>query len=292
MGPGNYFMQGNEACAEAALAAGCRFYAGYPITPSTEIMELMARRLPELGGVFVQMEDEIASIAAAIGASWTGRKAMTATSGPGFSLMQENIGYAAMTETPVVIVDSQRGGPATGQPTMVAQGDVMQARFGAHGDYEIIVLAPGTPQEMFDLTLHAFNLSEEYRTPVIVLADAETSHMRGKVVVEGLRIIDRKTFPEGHVAEPFRADEALVPQFPVFGRKHRVHVTGLTHDTRGYPIGTDPAVHAALVNRITGKIANNREKIGQVKPDFQRWAKMTRFFAILSTTHLFMTCSL
>jgi 2-oxoglutarate ferredoxin oxidoreductase subunit alpha len=180
---GTYFMQGNEACVEGAIAAGLRFFAGYPITPSTEIAERLAERLPKEDGIFIQMEDEIASISAAIGSSWVGAKAMTATSGPGFSLMQENIGYAAMTETPLVIVNVMRGGPSTGLPTMPSQGDVMQAKYGSHGDYEIIALSPATVQDMFDLTIKAFNFSETYRVPAIILSDAEVGHMRGKFTV-------------------------------------------------------------------------------------------------------------
>jgi 2-oxoglutarate ferredoxin oxidoreductase subunit alpha len=181
--PGVYFWQGNEACAEAAILAGCRFFAGYPITPATEIAEHMARRLPQVGGVALQMEDELASIGAVIGASWAGAKAMTATSGPGFSLMQESIGYAFMTETPCVIVDVQRAGPSTGQATKCGQGDVMQSRWGTHGDYSAIVLSPNSVQEMFTLTIRAFNLAEKYRTPVILLSDEVVAHMREKVVV-------------------------------------------------------------------------------------------------------------
>jgi len=260
--PGTYFMQGDEACVEGAIYAGCKFFAGYPITPATEIAERMSTRLKEAGGVAIQLEDEIASIAAIIGASWTGAKAMTATSGPGFSLMQENLGYACMTETPIVIVDVQRGGPSTGQPTRAAQGDVMQSRWGSHGDYETIVLAPNSVQEMFDLTVEAFNLSERYRVPAIVLSDADIGHMRGKFVVAGEREVrDRDQCAEPAKYNAFACDEGLVPKFPSFGQGHRVHVTGLTHDMSGYPKTVDPAVHQRLVTRLVNKIRDHREQI-------------------------------
>lgn len=258
---GTYFLQGNEACAEGAIAAGLRFFAGYPITPSTEIAERLALRLPEEGGIFIQMEDEIASISAVIGASWVGAKAMTATSGPGFSLMQESIGYAAMTETPLVIVNVMRGGPSTGLPTLPSQGDVMQAKFGSHGDYEIIALAPATVQDMFDMTIQAFNLSEEYRVPVIILSDAEVGHMRGKVKVpEKLEVINRKIRTDKVWHDGFAYDESLIPSFPVFGKGSRVHVTGLSHDIAGYP-RNDPEVHQELVIRLSEKILKNRDRI-------------------------------
>jgi len=193
--PGKYFWQGNEACVEAAIIAGCRFFAGYPITPANEITEHMAERLPQVGGIFIQMEDELASIGAVVGASWTGTKAMTATSGPGFSLMQETIGYAFMTETPCVIVDVQRAGPATGQASKCGQGDVMQSRWGTHGDYSSIVLAPNSVQEMFEFTIRAFNLAEKYRTPIILLSDEIVAHMREQATVpplENIEIINRR----------------------------------------------------------------------------------------------------
>ncbi|MFC1683071.1 2-oxoacid:acceptor oxidoreductase subunit alpha [Candidatus Zixiibacteriota bacterium] len=260
--PGTYFMQGDEACVEGALFAGCRFFAGYPITPATEIAEGMATRMKQAGGVAIQLEDEIASIAAIIGASWTGTKAMTATSGPGFSLMQENLGYACMTETPIVIADVQRGGPSTGQPTRAAQGDMMQARWGSHGDYEIIALAPSSVQEMFDLTVEAFNLSEKYRVPVILLSDADIGHMRGKVIVaEVIESGDREFCAEPAKYNAFACDESLVPKFPTFGRGHRVHITGLTHDISGYPKPVDPAVHERLINRLVNKIRDHRAQI-------------------------------
>lgn len=259
--PGTYFMQGNEACVEGAIFAGIRFFAGYPITPSTEIAEGLATRMPQEGGVFIQMEDEIASIFALVGASWTGNKAMTATSGPGFSLMQEGIGYAAMTETPLVIVDVMRGGPSTGLPTMPSQGDVMQARYGSQGDYPVIALAASSVQDMFDLTVRAFNLAESYRVPVILLSDAAIGHMRSrfnvpsKVEVVGRGIRTDRVWHDG-----FAYDESLVPKFPVFGTGSRVHVTGLSHDIAGYP-STDTEVHEELVHRLHDKIEKHARKI-------------------------------
>ena len=269
--PGSYFMQGNEACVEAALLAGCRFFAGYPITPSTEIAERMARRMPEVNGVFIQMEDEISSIAAIIGASLTNTKSMTATSGPGFSLMQENLGFAYMTEIPIVVVDVQRAGPSTGSPTVPAQGDVMQSRWGSHGDYETIVLAPNSVQEMFDLTIAAFNLSEEYRVPTILLADADIGHRRQRFEVSSkIEIVNRKEHLKPVWYNAYEYDESLVPRFPTFGKGHRVQITGLTHDTRGYPVTDDPEVQEELVRRLNEKIRKSRERICRaeiVNPD-------------------------
>ncbi len=258
---GTYFMQGNEACVEGAIAAGLRFFAGYPITPSTEIAEGLAERLPQEGGIFIQMEDEIASISAAIGSSWVGAKTMTATSGPGFSLMQESIGYAAMTETPLVIVDVMRGGPSTGLPTLPSQGDVMQTKFGSHGDYEVVALAPATVQDMFDLTIKAFNFSESYRVPAIVLSDAEVGHMRAKFTVsEEIEVVERKIRTDRVWHDGFAYDESLVPRFPVFGRGFRVHVTGISHDIAGYP-RNEPDVHEDLVRRLTEKVLKHRNEI-------------------------------
>jgi len=254
------FMQGNIACAEGALAAGCRFFGGYPITPSTEVAEHMALRLPKTGGVFIQMEDEIAGIAAVIGASWTGAKAMTATSGPGFSLMMENIGYAVMTETPCVIVNIQRGGPSTGQPTMSAQGDMLQCRFGSHGDYSVIALCPGSVQEMFDLTVDAFNLAERFRVPVFLMADEIIGHMREKLIIPDSVVSEQRISLEPG-ALPFKAGEDLVPGFPTFGKGYGVHVTGLTHDERGYPCATSPKLHEDLVKRLVAKVEGARDSI-------------------------------
>jgi 2-oxoglutarate ferredoxin oxidoreductase subunit alpha len=271
---GNYFIQGNEACVKGALAAGLKFFAGYPITPSTEIAESLAKNLHRYGGIFIQMEDELASSAAIIGSSWTGAKSMTATSGPGFSLMQENIGYAAMTETPIVIINVMRGGPSTGLPTMPSQGDVMQARYGSHGDYQIIALAPANIQEMFELTVEGFNLSEIYRVPTIILADAEVGHMRGKLKIPAnINVVDRKIRKDPVWHDGFAYDESLVPEFPVFGKGFRVHVTGLSHDISGYP-RTDVDVHEELVIRLSEKITKAKDRICMSRlfnPDAERF---------------------
>ncbi|MGD1060126.1 MAG: 2-oxoacid:acceptor oxidoreductase subunit alpha [Methanomassiliicoccales archaeon] len=262
---GMHFMQGNEACVEGAIHSGMRFFAGYPITPSTEITEGLALRLPEEGGVFIQMEDELASISAVIGASWTGVKAMTATSGPGFSLMQESIGYASVTETPMVIVNAMRGGPSTGLPTMPAQGDVMQARYGSHGDYPIIALAAATVQDMFDLTIRSFNLTEKFRVPVILLTDAEVGHMRGKFVVpDRVEVFERLTRDDKVWHDGFAYDDSLVPRFPAFGRGSRVHVTGLSHDVAGYP-RSEPDVHEDMVFRLMEKVSAHAAEICSVE---------------------------
>ena len=258
------FIQGNEVCVEAALCAGLEFYAGYPITPSSEIAELLAYRLPQKGGVFIQMEDEISSMCAIIGASLTGKKVMTATSGPGFSLMQEAIGFAVMTETPLVIVNIMRGGPSTGQPTKGQQGDIMQAKWGSHGDYQIIALTPASVQEMFDLTVQAFNLSERYRVPVFVLADETVGHMRERLVIpdeKDLKLEYRKQ-PTVDPSEylPFKADDDLVPPMALFGSEYQFYITGLTHDERGYPTDKE-APQIELVTRLSNKILNNADKI-------------------------------
>ncbi|WP_456372307.1 2-oxoacid:acceptor oxidoreductase subunit alpha [Methanocaldococcus sp.] len=254
------FIQGNHACALGAIKAGCRFFAGYPITPSTEIAEIMARELPKVGGYYVQMEDEIGSISAVIGASWGGLKAMTATSGPGFSLMQENIGFGYMTETPCVIVNIQRGGPSTGQPTMASQGDMMQCRWGSHGDYEVIALAPSSVQEMYDFTIIAFNYAEKYRIPVFVMADEIVGHMREKVVLhDNIEIINRKKPKEKPLKIVYPFDK-LIPEMPVFGEGYNVHITGLTHDERGYP-DVSPETHDKLVRRLVNKIRKNKDDI-------------------------------
>ncbi|MEM4703478.1 MAG: 2-oxoacid:acceptor oxidoreductase subunit alpha [Candidatus Bathyarchaeia archaeon] len=255
------FWQGNEACAEAAIVAGCRFFAGYPITPSSEIAEHLAKRLPQVGGIAIQMEDELASIGAIIGASWAGAKAMTATSGPGFSLMQEGIGYAFMTETPCVIVNVQRAGPSTGQATKCGQGDVMQSRWGTHGDYSAIVLAPNSVQEMFTLTMRAFNLSERYRTPVVLLADEIVAHMREQVTIpqtEAIEIVNRKKPKKGEKAF-FGLNE--VPPMPAVGEGHNLIVTGSTHDEYGIRVTADPVVHRKLVERLNNKIQNHVKEL-------------------------------
>jgi len=262
-----YYFSGNDAAVEGALAAGCRFYAGYPITPASELMERMAIRLPELGGVFIQMEDEIASISALIGAAWAGAKAMTATSGPGFSLMQEAIGYAAFTETPCVVVDVQRAGPCTGQATKVGAGDVMQAKWGSHGDYQVIALSPWSVQEMYDLTIRAFNLSERFRVPAILLAEEAVAHLRETVkITPGVEIWDR---PKRTGAPPFGTDEEDgVPPMPAFGEGERLAVTGSTHDPRGFRKTDDPDVHARLVARINEKVLRQRQCIGETESYF------------------------
>lgn len=261
---GEHFIHGDAACAEGGLAAGCRFFAGYPITPATEVAERMSRRLPEVGGVYIQMEDEIASMAAILGASWGGLKSMTSTSGPGFSLMMENIGLGMMTETPCVVVNVQRAGPSTGLPTLVGQADVMQARWGSHGDYGCIALAPSSPQECFDLTIEAFNLAETYRQPVFVMADEVVGHTTEKVVIprrEDLRIVDRAR-PQAERKDylPFDSTGLMPAPMAVAGDGYHVHVTGLTHDERGYPVITD-AVQERNVRHIVDKIKNNAAKI-------------------------------
>jgi 2-oxoglutarate ferredoxin oxidoreductase subunit alpha len=260
LSPGTYFMQGNKALAEGAVTAGCRFFAGYPITPASEIAEHLATRLPQVGGVMVQMEDEIASLASVIGASWAGAKSMTATSGPGFSLMQENIGYAFMTETPCVIVDVQRAGPSTGQATKGGQGDVMQARWGTHGDYASIVLSPNSVQEMYDLTIRAFNLAEEYRTPVILLSDEVTSHMREQITVPPVDSVEIRARTPPREGEPFFGG-AMVPPMPSVGEGFDVAVTGSTHNEAGFRFTADPKVHSALVTRLVGKIGAGAQSL-------------------------------
>ena len=259
------FWQGSEACAEGAIAAGCRFFAGYPITPASEIAEHLARRLPQVGGIAIQMEDEMASLGAVIGASWAGVKAMTATSGPGFSLMQENIGYAFMTETPCVVVDVQRTGPSTGQATKCGQGDVMQSRWGTHGDYASIVLSPNSVQEMFELTIRAFNLAEAYRTPVILLADEVVAHMREEVVLpppDQIEIVNRRRPKPGETAF-FGSDE--IPPMPSVGDGFNVSVTGSTHDEYGMRFTADPIVHRKLVQRLVGKIKRHARDIVDIE---------------------------
>jgi len=260
-----YFWSGNEACVEAAIIAGCRFFAGYPISPSNEIPERLSERLPQVDGTFIQMEDELASIGAVMGASWAGRKAMTATSGPGFSLMQETIGWGFMSETPCVIVDVQRVGPGTGQATKCAQGDVMQARWGTHGDYSAIVLSPNSVQEMFDLTIRAFNLAEEYRTPVILLADETIAHVREKLSVpplEKIEIVNRKKPKADDRA--FFGSENVAPM-PSVGEGFNVAVTASTHDEYGVRFTQDALIHRRIVTALNAKINNHVEDIAQVE---------------------------
>ncbi len=264
---GEYFTEGDIACAEGAIAAGCRFFAGYPITPSSELAEHMAARLPEVDGVFIQMEDELGSMAAVIGASWAGVKSMTATSGPGFSLMQENIGLAIMTETPCVIVNIMRGGPSTGQPTKSGQQDVMQAKWGSHGDYEIIAVCPSTVQEMFDLTIEAFNLSEIYRVPVIVLGDEILGHLTEKLVIpqpEEIEIVERRKPPIKEGYSWFKFNPASIPAMASFGEGFKVYATGLTHDETGHP-DMSPETQTKLVKYLCDKVRKNADRIVKYK---------------------------
>jgi 2-oxoglutarate ferredoxin oxidoreductase subunit alpha len=269
---GEHFLLGDHAAAEGAILAGCRFFAGYPITPATEIAERMSTRMPQVGGVYIQMEDELASMNAILGGSWAGAKTMTATSGPGFSLMMENLGLGIMLETPCVLVNVQRGGPSTGLPTLVGQQDMMQARWGSHGDYEIIALSPSSPQELFDLTIRAFNLAEKYRTPVLIMTDAEVGHMTEKVVIpppEAVEIIDRPHVRKGDVSpDHFRiyrdvgTAKGSSPASPmaIAGEGYRIHVTGLTHDERGYPV-MNAAAQEWNINRLVKKIRDHRDDI-------------------------------
>jgi 2-oxoglutarate ferredoxin oxidoreductase subunit alpha len=267
---GSHFLDGDHACCEGALAAGARFSSGYPITPSTEVVERFASRVPTVGGVFIQMEDELAASITLQGAVWGGAKAFTVTSGPGFSLMMEHIGYAVMTETPCVFVDVQRGGPSTGLPTLPAQQDMMQVRWGSHGDYAIIALCPNSPQECFDLTITAFNYSEKYRCPVFVMLDEVVGHMTEKVVIppaEQIEVEPRrytKLPPEEFLA--FRPGDDLVPDMPHVGEGYNVHVTGLTHDERGYP-DMRPEVQSVLVRRLVEKITKNVDQITLFEED-------------------------
>jgi 2-oxoglutarate ferredoxin oxidoreductase subunit alpha len=269
---GAHYIDGDEACAEGAMAAGCRFLAGYPITPSTEVAERCAARFPFMGGTFIQMEDELASMAAVVGAVWGGTKCLSVTSGPGFSLMMENIGLGIMMETPLVVANVQRGGPSTGLPTMPGQADMMQARWGSHGDYEVIAVAPNSPQEAFDLTIEAFNLSEKYRNPVFVMLDECVGHMTEKVVIPPADEIlveprylytgDPKEYLPYKVLEP----ERMIPPMLHAGQGSRYHTTGLTHDERGYP-DMSPGCQAVLVNRLVDKIRKRKDEIVHVEED-------------------------
>lgn len=261
---GSYYFSGNEAATEGAIAAGCRYYGGYPITPSSEIMERIALRFKEVGGVFMQMEDEIASICSVIGAVWAGAKAMTATSGPGFSLMQEAIGYAAFTETPLVIVDVQRAGPGTGQATRVGSGDHMQAKWGSHGDYQVITLSPWSVQEMYDQTIEAFNLAEQYRVPVFLMAEEAVGHLRERMDVKPRVNIVNRLKKKG--APPFGTPEDDgVPPMPSFGEGENLLVTGSTHNEVGIRKTDDGKAHEKLVLRINNKILKHRREIIQTE---------------------------
>ncbi len=269
---GVHFLDGDHACCEGALAAGARFAAGYPITPSTEVVERFAARVPKVGGTFIQMEDELASSIAIQGAVWGGAKAFTVTSGPGFSLMMEHIGYAVMTETPCVFVDVQRGGPSTGLPTLPAQSDMMQARWGSHGDYEVIALCPNSPQECFDLTIEAFNLSEKYRVPVMFMMDECVGHMTEKVIIppaDQINIEPRhRTHKPRGAYKPYECngDGSLVPEMAHAGEGYNFHVTGLTHDERGYPAMTVPA-QQKLIGRLQEKIRRAVDQLVMVEEE-------------------------
>lgn len=265
--PGPHYLSGNEAAAEGALAAGCGFYAGYPITPSSEIMERLAARLPQHGGVFLQMEDEIASLSAVIGAAWAGVKALTATSGPGLSLMQECLGYAAFTETPCVLIDVQRAGPCTGQATKVGAGDIMAAKWGSHGDYQVVAFSPWSAQEMFDLTVRAFNWAERLRLPAILLAEEAVGHLRERVdIPEAVEVFQRGYTPG---APPFGHPEPDgVPSMPRFGQGQALMITGSTHDARGFRRTEDPAAHEALVRRLNHKVLARASELCQTEGHF------------------------
>jgi 2-oxoglutarate ferredoxin oxidoreductase subunit alpha len=269
---GTHFVMGNFACAEGSIAAGCEFAAGYPITPASEIINRLAKRLPEVGGVFFQAEDEISAICTAIGASWTGKRTLTATSGPGISLMQENIGFAVATETPLVIVDVQRLGPSTGAPSVGLAGDMVQVARGSHGDYQIIALCPESPQEMFDLTVRAFNLAERYRVPVFLLADGFVGHMREQVVIpeDGQLEIEGRKIPESG-KDPMERQDFLsvdVASMPVFGRGFKAHVTSSCHDEHGMRNLSDPEVMHRYITRPIDKILNHRDDVIQVEADY------------------------
>jgi 2-oxoglutarate ferredoxin oxidoreductase subunit alpha len=271
-----YLLQGNEACVEGALYAGCNFFGGYPITPSTEIAELLAQKLPKRGGVFIQMEDEIAGLAVVLGASVAGAKAMTATSGPGFSLMQEHIGYAYMTEIPAVIVNVMRGGPSTGLPTLPSQSDFMQARYGIHGDYYPIVLVPASVPESFSFTVRAFNLAETFLTPVVILLDEIIGHMREKIVIPPdppIEVVSRqmpKVPPEWFY--PYELTPSGISPRPPFGRGYRYNITGLTHDISGYPTSVPKEIREKL-DKLKRKIMNKADEISRYDTEFTEDAR-------------------
>ncbi len=265
---GEHYLDGDHACSEGALAAGCRFVAGYPITPSTEVAERISERFPEVGGVFIQMEDEMGSMAAVVGAAWGGVKSMTVTSGPGFSLMMENIGLAAMMEAPCVVINVQRGGPSTGLPTLPGQADMMQARWGSHGDYEIIAISPNSPQECFEVVIKAFNLSEKYRVPVMVMTDECVGHMTEKVVIPSAEEIElyprryTKLPPDQYL--PFKVGKDLIPDMIKAGNGYKIHITGLTHDEKGYPVMNWQA-QEKLVRRLVDKIRLHADELVDVE---------------------------
>jgi len=274
---GTHFIDGDHAACEGALAAGCRFVAGYPITPSTEVVERFASRIPMVGGVFIQLEDEIASSIAIQGAAWAGKKVMTVTSGPGLSLMMEHVGLAAITETPCVFVDVQRGGPSTGLPTLPGQADMMQVKWGSHGDYEIIALSPNSPQECFDLMINAFNLAETYRVPVFFMMDEVVGHMTERVVIPEASKIDvverRWSAKKPGEYKPYETGDDLIPDMVKAGDGYRIHITGLTHDERGYP-AMNPKAQDALVRRIKAKVLRDVDKLVDVRQDGVKDAKV------------------
>ena len=265
---GEHYLDGDHACSEGAIAAGCRFLGGYPITPSTEVAERISERFPEVGGIFIQMEDEMASMAAVVGATWGGVKALTVTSGPGFSLMQENIGLAVMLETPCVVINVQRGGPSTGLPTLPGQSDMMQARWGSHGDYEIIAVSPNSPQECFEMVIKAVNLSEKYRVPVMVMTDECVGHMTEKVIIppaDEIELYPRrytKLPPEEYL--PFKAGKDMIPEMVKAGDGYKIHVTGLTHDEKGYPV-MNWETQEKLVRRLVEKIRLHADELEDIE---------------------------
>ncbi len=265
---GEHYLDGDHACSEGAIAAGCRFLGGYPITPSTEVAERISERFPEVGGIFIQMEDEMGSMAAVVGAVWGGVKALTVTSGPGFSLMQENIGLAVMLETPCVVINVQRGGPSTGLPTLPGQSDMMQARWGSHGDYEIIAVSPNSPQECFEMVIKAVNLSEKYRVPVMVMTDECVGHMTEKVIIppaDEIELYPRrytKLPPEEYL--PFKAGKDMIPEMVKAGDGYKIHVTGLTHDEKGYPVMNWEA-QEKLVRRLVEKIRLHADELEDIE---------------------------
>lgn len=268
---GSHYLDGDHAAAEGCIAAGCRFFAGYPITPATEIAERVAARFPRVGGIFIQMEDELASMNAILGGSWGGAKTMTCTSGPGFSLMMENFGLGLMLETPCVLANVQRGGPSTGLPTLVAQSDMMQARWGSHGDYEVIAIVPNSPQECFELTIHAFNLSELFRMPILIMMDECVGHMTERVIIPDaneIQIVPRrytKELPVNYL--PYKADEDLIPPMPPVGEGYRFHITGLTHNEKGYPV-MNAETQKALVTRLINKVKDHVDEITMVEEQY------------------------
>ncbi|RCW44388.1 2-oxoacid:acceptor oxidoreductase subunit alpha [Halanaerobium sp. MA284_MarDTE_T2] len=271
------FIQGNIACVEGAIVAGCKFFAGYPITPASEIAEHMSERMFQVNGTFIQTEDELSSIAAVVGSSWAGAKAMTATSGPGISLMQENIGLAIATETPLVIVDVQRGGPSTGSPSISLQGDTIQVKYGSQGEYQVISIAPSSPQEMFDYTIWAFNIAEKFRTPVFVMADVMVGHMREQVEYpedyNELEIFDRKILDDPDSTEGRFLSTEVAPM-PIFGNGFKANVTGSTHDEFGWRNVSDPKVMDNFIKKLTNKILNNKSEIIRTEKEYMEDAEV------------------